>query len=421
MESILDVIGKIPKKYEVYRFSPPTIEGLDRNDRAANLLTSDGRKKFWKQLTCEAPVVDGVDNEDGVLRLNPSGHTNKTFFEKGKTITSHTVAWLRKTTESIGLSGLDKNSVDLLSKLITTGINYLYNKTVELPVVFCLTGFGEREAGQSNPLIHWQEVVIPNTDKSQKIPLEELDKIKYFSPMSLLFKDIFQGLVTNLASSESKAITISEAVDENNPLAVGINLKLTDSNKLEDYLDTFYKLEGKLNYVYKLVVTSYEKIYCSNSREETKIMTSTIDKLVNLGISMELAQQIFDKGKLFKPTLSQIDDWLGKDDLDDKVRLELTDIKTKYERIREKNILKNGSTIFRKLVNDQLEPGYVKGGHYALLPNNLSMKAILSYLEDEPFNRDGYLFNGLDIYLLMFAYKGGNTIENKARAFLVRD
>jgi hypothetical protein len=412
INSVSDALNLMPEHFKLGVSKIPRIG--ERKDESLDMDTEVGAETFWNQLTPENISELNPDIKRNILVINTSPHTSSRVQNPSKQsethlVPAHFVAFNKNKTNDLTPDGLKNKDIRGISKTITAAYAYLKETTRIPPVFYSLKVYspkkdpdGFSDGTQSVLWDHWHVGYppVPNSDKQE---LSDLDKLKYFSPVGLLFKDEYKDLADRLIDGE-----VGNTHEPNNPLATGVHIKLKDSNKLDDYLDLVYKFVGKLNFIYKDVIRTYEELNLSDFDKHEEIIENTINRFTGLGLDRDLAQRIIDKGKIFKPTLMQIENWLKKDDLSAEVRTRLEKMELRYLRLRKRtNVLSN--SLLKKMVDNQLLTGADQKKPNLTLPKNIPLKVVCT---DSKLSKNGQVeVYGMDISLLILSLNG-NTAEN---------
>lgn len=408
-----------------------------RKDFIHNMDTAEGRLAFWIGLGQENVSALNPHNEDIIVCPVYSPHTNgrvasaepELGFGHRQDTPAHYNVWSKNLTADLTPNGLDKQTVHSLTQGVSSVYWHLYHSTNIHPVIFQLFGYTPKDTQvglspgpPSDPFNHLHVAYPPVPSSNNRVEPSPVQNLKFFSPISLLFEDLFTPISAHILDkvSSPEKIKINSSSEPNNPCAVGISFKISDTTKLQDYLDVGYQLVGSLNRGYKILFENHEQLWCADEIHHPQITERTIASLAELGIPADLAKELVDRASIFKPTLAQVNSWLEYTTLSEATRARLTKLKTKYEhtkeRIKKLAATQGGDTrrnVLLKLLNDQLlTPNEAKPA--ATLPSNIPLKMFCN-----TYSRGGKLIiPSMHISLLLVS--NGNTAEVMGNTLITR-
>lgn len=427
-KTIVEAISRLPTKATLSQITVPP-QG-QRKDFIHDMDITTGRQAFWDGLKQENVTSLNPHHEDTIVCPVYSPHTNgrvtsaeaQLDFIHRRDTPAHYNIWSHNLTADITPSGLDRRTVHSLAQGVSSVYWHLYRNTKIHPVIFQLFGYTPKDnrsglsAGPpSDPFNHIHVAFPPVPSSNNRVELSSAQALKFYSPVSLLFEELFTPISGQLLNTidSSGNIKVRPVSEPNNPCAVGISFTINGSTKLQDYLNVGYKLAGTLNRGYQILTDNHEQLWCSN-QPHSVIIEGTINRLEDLGISHDLAVELVNRACHFKPTLQQVNWWLENKSLSEEASTKLTRLKTKYEHAKTRiKKLDSGQSILLKLLHDQLIASN-ESKPVATLPANIPLKMFCN-----TYSRNGKLIiPNMNISLLLIS--NGNTAEVMGNTLITR-
>jgi len=433
VKTVSEALSHLPDKIILSQIVVPP-QG-QRKDLVNNMDTAEGRHAFWTGLQQEN--VPSLNPHDESIIVCPvySPHTNGRvvsadheldFVHRGDT-PAHYNVWSQNLTAEITPKGLNKNTVRSLASGVSAVYWHLYNNTKIHPVIFQLFGYtpkdnqlGQSAGPPSDPFNHLHIAYPPVPSSNDRVEPSPAQILKFYSPVSLLFADLFEPISAQISENIKSAgkIDVSSVHEPNNPYGVGVSIRIANSTRLNDYLEIGYQLVGTLNQGYQILLQSHQQLWCSRESAHPQIITSAVAQLRELGISQELALELFNRSQVFRPTLIQVSSWLEKGGLDDEATAKLIKLKNKYEqtKVRLGKLDPSASpkiAVLHKLLTDQIRSPN-EDRPVATLPANIPLKMVC-----HTYSRGGKLvIPQLNISLLLIS--SGNTAEVLGNTLITR-
>lgn len=434
-KTVVEALGHLPDEITLSQIVVAA-QG-QRKDFIHNMDTVEGRSAFWAGLSQENVTPLNPYDESIIVCPVYSPHTNGRVtsaepgldFANHKDTPAHYNVWSKNLTADMTPLGLNKQTVHSLARGVSSVYWHLFRNTRIHPVIFQLFGYNPKDnqvglspGPPSDPFNHLHVAYPPVPSSNNRVEPSPAQTLKFYSPISLLFEDLFTPISAHILENikSSGKIEVRSSSEPNNPCAVGISFEIAGTTKLEEYLDISYQLIGSLNRGYQVLLHNHELLWCTDETLHPQIIETTISSLEELGIPRDLAENLIDRTNIFKPTLQQVNSWLENKSLSADSSARLTKLKTKYEhtKVRIKKLAETQSgdarrDVLLKLLNDQLlTPG--EGNPVATLPSNIPLKMFC-----QTYSHSGKLIiPNMNISLLLIS--NGNTAEVMGNTLITR-
>lgn len=424
------------KRHDITSSDPRAIaEGIIRD-------AEEDRKTLHIKTLFQNSLVNGA------ITVAASSHTPVMLETKIKKIPAHFVSWWwGKNGEKRNILDLTElppeeleNYLSIMTKGVTDSANYLRKRFKEEKKVdiYGLIGHvppeerkktGLGKGTQTNPHGHVNIVVHDSYDKATigKATLNEA--MKMIGPMdSILMKKwggVFVELVENLLRKKEIEGSVSLEGRHKVDASMGsisyydnLAISLSEAKPLKEVFQTLIPIVSMFKNIFNNIFSAFEKYYQDpNSDSFYSIRKEYFGRANQLGLSQEVAEEMFDFAYSFRPTLGQISSWLEENKtMTEEGRSRLEFIQQRYERIKSKL---SGVKEFKEL--DWLLIGQMLGLTGKSMPEFVWSNVLsMVYRFDEFEIREGQIFiKKLSLSPRFFSNKGmlehttGRIVERK--------